>query len=69
MTVDYGVRVAYLELLRVLLARNAITSADIDSIIASLTDLSGAYEMKASQRASIEEFSKTLMRLRPDRKL
>ena len=63
---DTGVRLAYQELLRVLFERDIITSDDINSILAALTDLSGAYE-KADQRASIETFSKTLMRQRPDK--
>jgi hypothetical protein len=64
---DVGARLAYIELLKVLLDRKIITSDDIQAIVASLTDLSGAFEMKPSQRASIESFSKTLMRLRPDK--
>lgn len=47
--------------------RKVIASGDIDFIIASLTDMSARYEMKASQRASFESFSKTLMKHRPDR--
>jgi hypothetical protein len=63
---DVGVRVAYAELLRVLFERDIITSDDINSILSALNNLSD--EMKAEQRASIETFSKTLMRLRPDHK-
>ena len=38
---DTGVRLAYQELLRVLFERDIITSDDINSILAALTDLSG----------------------------
>jgi hypothetical protein len=59
---DVGMRLAYIELLKVLIKRKAIMPEDIDFIIASLTNMSARYEMKPDQRASFESFSKALMK-------
>ncbi|MHC2653434.1 hypothetical protein ACVMHY_006013 [Bradyrhizobium barranii subsp. barranii] len=60
-----GVSVAFIELLKILVERGVIQVSDWDSLIASLTDLGGAYETEAWQRASIERFAVSLRRFRP----
>ncbi|MGL3210927.1 hypothetical protein [Bradyrhizobium sp. BR 1433] len=60
-----GVSVAFIELLNVLVERGAIQISDWDRIVETLTDLSGAYEMNAWQRSSVEHYAETLRRFRP----
>jgi len=60
-----GISIAFIELMNILVARGAIQIADWDTVVEALTDLSGAYEMNASQRASVERMAKMLRRFRP----
>jgi hypothetical protein len=62
-----GVQVAFIALVNRLLAKGVLDTSDLDAIGHLLTDASGSYEMKATQRASIEAFSESFMRLRADK--